>query len=132
MEKIATHNVFEQIVSRISDPQIAVSGLGLSDAVIRKFGDQLTVNDLLSHAREMILGHKYATETPKDQDSPLVRSAARDTAIHWLRSAEIGRESWLHHSDTAIRTFGRRMYMALNPDNFSEKKLSGLKTEWQL
>ena len=58
----------EAVLQRINDPQTALQRLGLTDLVIKKFADQITLADLLAHARKAILGFNY-TSQPPEQDS---------------------------------------------------------------
>lgn len=121
-----------RILSGISDPRRAVVALGLNDVVIQKFSDKLTLEGLLAEVRKGILGPIYTSQTPPEQDHPDTQAWVREEAGHSLRLAGVGRESWMHHSDPAVRRFGRRMYIELNPDDYSPEQLAKLKKEWKI
>lgn len=121
------HKIF---LKDIDDPQRAIRLLGLSDAVIEKFGDQITKDDVLAQVRKAILGPARAADTPLEGDSKIVKEAILHTVSWLMTTTTVDSQGWLFHENDAVRSFGRRMYLELNPDGCTADQLDGMRQEW--
>lgn len=120
------------IVSRISDRKAAIGLLGLSDAVIEKFGDEITLHEYLDYAKAAVYGPFMPDSFSKEIEQQ-IQEAAKETAIHWLTLCDrTNHQSLIDHTTPEVSRFGRRMYLELNPENLSSSELERMKTDWNL
>ena len=87
---------------------------------------ELTLEEYLDVAKDSL----YFFGDPGDSQTDFAKKEIRRVAHGWLITSSIDQRSLMGHPDEKVQTFGRRMYIELNPYQHTEQELSELKEEW--